>query len=457
MNQIKLRPNQEEVLAEIKSRNYPKRLMFNLYCRFGKTYLISYLLAYVKEYQIPDDKKILIIDAEKRWKMNWKKVLPEFILKKVIFATYQTCDKWIDMIDEIEFVIVDEAHRMQNYKSKQTKNILKFAANPNIPFCFLLSGTPFSGKSVTFSFNHVIDYTREWAYFKSMLNPPLRWKSGMPWIHKVIASCWHFCHYFFNACEKTFGSSNRKIIYYTTFQNEEVRNQFNAFKEQFSLTRLVPAELSQHLEYLTPLDNMEEMRESIWIKYYDKAPKARLTNMGYLQAIRAFFANHNAIIDPMISNDPKEQFVMSHLDKPTLIFSSSRRALNYYAELFKDKQIKYGYLHGVESGYSIADQSKSIQNFQTGEYDILLITYGSGSEGIDLSRAEQIIMLDLDWSYTTNEQAINRAWTETKTDKDLKIWILCYNNYIERKQNELILSKRRNIEKELIQLFSPNN
>jgi len=86
---------------------------------------------------------------------------------------------------------------------------------------------------------------------------------------------------------------------------------------------------------------------------------------------------------------------------PVVAFCQSRR----WIEMAVEKIPGACKITGAESPL---ERQRLVDAFQAGTIDLLLITYGAGSEGLTLTRSSIIVLVDLPWSFREYEQAIGR-------------------------------------------------
>ena len=100
----------------------------------------------------------------------------------------------------------------------------------------------------------------------------------------------------------------------------------------------------------------------------------------------------------------------------------------------------------IITGDVSSDKRRDIEErFQAGKLRGVACTIRAGGEAITLTRANQILFVDLDWKSTANEQAEDRASRIGQTRK-VSITILTANHDLDRRVAEVIQKKMRLIE-----------
>ena len=97
--------------------------------------------------------------------------------------------------------------------------------------------------------------------------------------------------------------------------------------------------------------------------------------------------------------------------EPLVVFSESRKLIDLCArELTTGRSPRFteaqvGLIHG---GISSEERHRWITEFQAGNLPVILCTYGAGSEGVTLTRAHTMLMLNRSYRYVSNNQAEGR-------------------------------------------------
>jgi SNF2 family DNA or RNA helicase len=93
-------------------------------------------------------------------------------------------------------------------------------------------------------------------------------------------------------------------------------------------------------------------------------------------------------------------------EKPVLVLATYRATCNRLAQALSDKGLRVAVWTGEFTNWQV----DGMQYFLDGEYDVVVGTIASLAEGVDglQYRTNQLVMLDHDWTYAVNEQAIGR-------------------------------------------------
>ncbi len=102
-------------------------------------------------------------------------------------------------------------------------------------------------------------------------------------------------------------------------------------------------------------------------------------------------------------------------NEKVIVFSKFTSALDLLRDAVKtaDKTILTAQVDGDVTG---KERNKTITQFRTSSsHNVLLITYGTGSEGINLIEANHVILIEPHWHSVVHEQAISRAHRQGQT------------------------------------------
>ncbi|KAG0294735.1 hypothetical protein BGZ96_000571 [Linnemannia gamsii] len=103
------------------------------------------------------------------------------------------------------------------------------------------------------------------------------------------------------------------------------------------------------------------------------------------------------------------------INEKVLVFSRSIPTLDFLEYITRQKGFKSLMLDG---SVAIQDRQTMINDFNTNhDYDLFLISSGAGSQGVNLVSASRVIIFDVGWNPSHDEQAIARAFRYGQTRK----------------------------------------
>lgn len=111
------------------------------------------------------------------------------------------------------------------------------------------------------------------------------------------------------------------------------------------------------------------------------------------------------LTEPSCKVDELEDAVAALAGVQAAVFAESRQLI----ELAAKRLLKRGYkCCQVTGAVSEVDRALNVKGFQDGEYQLALVTLGAGGEGLTLSSASAAIFMQRSWSHIKNEQAEDR-------------------------------------------------
>jgi SNF2 family DNA or RNA helicase len=421
-----LRPYQAVDVGII--QNHPRLAIFNEQ-RTGKTPTI---LTALQNYEggivvCPASLKLNWLKEAKRWaKTEYivitgtkakRKKLYETSGKANIIIGYETLRTDIDDIlkrySKFSFLIVDEAHRLRNYKTKQSMAVLKIGnlADKVYP----MTGTP--------AVNHPADV---FGILK-LLNP-----------HKYRAY-WQFIERYFVNYDTPFGRKVGEI-------KKDRENEFNNLLYDHSLQRKrrdvmawVPKVTHRTIE-LEPTSKQNGLTREV-------VRKNTLLGNEIPNAITKLTRLRQICVDPMYfgvnTQSPKIKFILDYLeDNPeetVIVFSTMTGALNRLHSQIDGAMILTG-------RQTTAGKQFAVDQIQNGKSRILLANIKAGGTGFTLDKADTIIFLDKSYTPDENQQAADRFIpVDPKATYGAKqVITLLVNGSVEPKI-EVLLDKKINI------------
>lgn len=326
----------------------------------------------------------------------------------------------IDLVQSLPFytMIVDEAHFLRNYNTRQSKAIYhlgKFAKRR-----YALTGTPASkSPGDVYGILHFLD-SEKWS------------------------SYWQFVERYFVVKDQHFGgkqigdfkSESRKREY-----TEEL-NILSVQRKRRDVMKWLPQK-----QYQTIKLNMgtkqrkayEEMLHTFEVEEVGLDAPNVLTQMLRLRqlttapstiGLQELGVKYN-FVSEWIENNPGEQVV---------IFSNFSSGLKMLWEYLKEHKVKAQLIIGQTNKGARKDY---VDKFQKGKLQVLLCNIEAAGTGLTLDKASTVIFLDRHYTPSQNEQAEDRivATTETSNLSALIVDLVCEDS-IDEKILEIVKQKK---------------
>ena len=320
-----------------------------------------------------------------------------------------------------EAVILDEAHRI---KDRTSANALACFQLSSIPIKLALTGTPAPNKPEEI-----------WSILHFLY--PQQFKSY-----------WEFVKYYFYTYNFMLSSGKTHI---------DIGN-FKPHKQQ---------ELQLILEGIATQRKRKDVMPWLPEKDYQKvllAPTAKQKRC--LEELAAYFETDGVVtqgvldrliryrqicLDPQLlsikSKSPKTEWVLDYFSdypqRPTIIFSKFTSYLKILAKALDKYNPKL-----IIGSTPTAERFETVNAFQNGDCNVLLIQIDAGKEALTLDRAEAIIFTDKFPPVGDIEQAEDRfiATTKEKKDKEHVIYELILTNTYDEEIYKLLQQRASSVE-----------
>lgn len=128
------------------------------------------------------------------------------------------------------------------------------------------------------------------------------------------------------------------------------------------------------------------------------------------------------ILQTMLKSDPEKK-------AGVLIFSEFKKSLDLFQTICSKASIPSFILHGGLTSTAKDDLVKTFQDEET-PIRVMMLTMGTGGVGLNLQRANKMIILDPTWDPKKEEQAIGRIYRIGQT-RDVRVVRLAYVNAVE--------------------------
>ena len=287
---------------------------------------------------------------------------------------------------DIQGVILDEAHRIKNHKSKQALALFSLSY---VPHRLALTGTPAPGKQ------HEIFSILHWLY------------------PEVYSGYWRFIDYYFNQYEEYNSSGKYRVI--GSFRNQKAQ-ELQQFLDIISTRRLRASVMSWLPEKDRQVIKLPMTDEQT--KYIDELNQyfeITGTEIDAVNILAKLIKIRQILLGPQVldlkGKSPKAEWIKQYLadypEKSVIIFSNFTTWLKLLAKELKCDNLIIG-----ETSKPRREQLK--QQFQEGKIKLLLINIKAGKEGLTLDRADVTIFTDKYPPVGDIQQAEDRFVATTK-------------------------------------------
>ncbi len=305
-------------------------------------------------------------------------------------CSYNVVGRDIKAINKNNFdlVILDEAQRIKNWKTKTAANVKRVESK----YCIVLTGTPLENKiEELYSVVQVVNPLLLGALFRFVSEHQITEEET----GKVIGYK---------------GLNKITEILKDVLIRRHKRDVLKQLPERMDKNLFVPMTAMQIAYYADAYDVVCRLVNK-WRKfgYLDEQDRQRLLiNLNLMRMA----CNSTFIIDQKTRHDTKIDELMNILDEvfesgdeKVVIFSQWERMTRIVGQELDQRNIRFENLHG---GIASKDREQLFENFRNDPESRVFLSTDAGGVGLNLQSASLLINLDLPWNPAVLEQRIGR-------------------------------------------------
>lgn len=347
----------------------------------------------------------LKIDAEHNWAVvNYEKLYSkgfEWIFER----------KW-------DLVICDEAHKLKNPRAKRTRLFNKISKRHVI----LLTGTPIYNKPEDF-FNLL------------KICSPLRFKNFLN----------DYAFKYFEVTTRNIHTKSKTLKIYEIFGIVDRKGLMFDIKDIY--TRKEREEVLDELPDVIREQRVVELtREEL--KYYDRVLQelvSQIQNKGWKPqiALLKMLRLRQVVLSPALlypeykklsTKFQELQDIVEETDDQIVVFTTFKKAVELACSQIPDAR-------GIHGDLNIKERFRIIEDFQKGNFKVLVATPYVAGEGLNLQNANVVVFLDRDYTPSMNEQAEARV-IRMGQRKAVVIYDIVAENTIDQAILDMLETKR---------------
>ncbi|MBA4853143.1 DEAD/DEAH box helicase [Emticicia sp. BO119] len=338
-----------------------------------------------------------------------------------VVVSYHTMTHDLDWLNRMEpdLVILDEAQRIKNWKTKVSQQIKRIVT----PYSIVLTGTPLENKlEELYSIMQFIDVYRLGPMYRFLNEHQITDDSGQVIGYKNL---------------NRIAENLRDVLIRRT--KKEVLSELPKRMDKNLFVPMTPQQMRIHDEFG---DNVAKIVNK-WRRFgfLNETDRKRLVLA--LSQMR-MVCDSTYILDQKTRYDTKIDEVMNILDEvfetsdeKVVIFSQWERMTRLVAHELEQKQIKFEYLYG---GVESIKRKDLLENFQNNPESKVFLSTDAGGVGLNLQNASLLINLDIPWNPAVLEQRIARIY-RLGQEKNVSIINLISSGTIEERMLDVLRFK----------------
>ena len=305
-------------------------------------------------------------------------------------VSYHTLSHDLDSINQVEFdmVILDEAQRIKNWKTKIAQSVKKIRSS----YALVLTGTPLENKlEELYSIVQFIDPFKLGPYYQFLDYYQVKNETGR------VVGYKHLHEVSQKLSDIMIRRSKKEVM--SELPERMDKNLFVSMTEQ---------QMGMHEEF----GNIVARIADKWKKlgFLNEQDRQRLLiNLNLMRMV----CDSTYIVDQQTRHDTKIGELMNILeeyldgnDEKVVVFSQWERMTRLVARELDDMGIGYRYLHG---GVPSKNRKDLFDHFNNDPSCRVFLSTDAGSTGLNLQTASMIINLDIPWNPAVLEQRIGRV------------------------------------------------
>jgi SNF2 family DNA or RNA helicase len=315
--------------------------------------------------------------------------------------TAARCEVHPKELNEIPFktVIVDEAHRCKDPKSKQTRAAWAVMHGKTVRRRWAMTGTPLA--------NHPGDL---WSIMHGVA--PYEYPSRSKFVDRYCLSAWNA----YGGLDIVGVNPERKDELFK-FLDPRFRRMPKALVldqlppkiRQFRHVEMSPKQAKAYKELESSLITRLDTGE-ILVAPNNLAAQTRLLQLSSSYCtitpdLRNSFGTAVTLCEPSPKIDTLEEIIGDMSTRQLVACAESKQLIMLGARRLEKLKISYGLITGDQNRY---ERDRYLEQFQAGDLQVLLFTIQAGGVGLTMTAADTMVFLQRSWSMIANKQAEDR-------------------------------------------------
>lgn len=300
----------------------------------------------------------------------------------VYITSYHMIHRLQELMKSCSVLVLDECHKVKNSESRMGRATYKAIGEGRPEFVIMLSGTP------------VTNRVHDWYQILKILslNPHKTNGEDVSYYFRSFRSfASHFCFESKFKLKTKYGS---KIIYqYKGFRSDKkgaLRKLLVGKYFRRKASKVLDLEGSVNIDMVT----------------YDREAKKEVKDFTLDEKVESIIQKkQDGAINSIDTTVDYVDDLLQQGEGPVVIFTDHLIPLANINKKLKDKKYKGLQIQGSTNA---ENRQIAVDSLQRGDLDFLVLTYGAGSEGLTLTKSNNMVLNDLPWTPKDYLQAIKR-------------------------------------------------
>jgi superfamily II DNA or RNA helicase len=318
-----------------------------------------------------------------------------------------------------DLLIVDEAQRIKNFRTKVSAQLKKI----HTPLCIVLTGTPIENKlEELYSIVQLVDQHHFPPLYRFLDRYQIVSDTGQVAGYKNL---------------KEIGEVMSGVMLRRT--KKEVLKQMPKRMDKVLYVPMTPQQMQQHRE----LSDFVAQLVAKWRKFHFLSEKDRRMLILCLAQMR-MVCDSTFILDQTTRFDTKIdellcifEEALADPEQKIVIFSQWERMTRLVAQELEARDIKFSNLHG---GIPSTDRQTLIDDFTNDPNCRIFLSTDAGGVGLNLQVASMLINLDLPWNPAILEQRVGRIYRMGQ-EKNIRVINMVSSGTIEERMLDVLTFK----------------
>lgn len=324
--------------------------------------------------------------------------------KEIYICPYTMLEKRYKSFESFGFVALDEAHYIKNLNAKRTQLIHSMLYDHTPDYFTYATGTPIMNR-----IPEIYSFLVSLAYHSHVT----------PNIMAKYPTHYQFCQRFCNVTEARFGG--RSVMQYSGMKNVE---ELKEYIKPWTISRNYSETEGMETQMISANYKDDPQLEKSWLEYQEGGEISPTAKKGSAIAKAHFTA----------------EYVRNEIDSnnsPIVVFSDHPDAVH----LIQREVSTSCRVESIVGGVSMNRRQDIVDKFQNGQLDVLVLSTGSSSTGLTLTKASTVVFNDVPWQPEELHQARKRIDRIGQTKKTRAVYIV--GSKVDERIIKTLISKRK--------------